>query len=89
MKISRDVELELDHLERRRVPMSEQIADQTAVLVHLLGAVAVADPGRLDDAVGGLPLGHQPRHRVDRGDEPVVVDGDLPTKVPMHDVVQR
>jgi hypothetical protein len=74
----RDVELELDHLERRRVPMAQQVADQPAVLVDLLGALPVTHPRRLHDrGVGGLPLRHQARHDIQQRDEAVLVDGNL------------
>ena len=64
-----DVELDLAHLERRRVAVPEEVADQGAVLGGLLGAVAVGDPGGLDD--GGVAS-----HVVDDADEPVMEHGE-------------
>ena len=44
-----DVQLDLAHLERCRVIVAQEVPDQAAVLVHLLGAGPVRYPGRLHD----------------------------------------
>jgi hypothetical protein len=45
------MELDLAHLERGRMPMAHQIADQRLVLADLLGAAAIGDAGRLDHRI--------------------------------------
>jgi len=65
-----DDELQLRHLERRRVGMPEEIADQLAVVAHLPRAVAVADASRLNDCCV-VP------HHVDEGDMAVVEHREL------------
>ena len=64
-----DVELELAHLERRRVSMAHEVVDQSGVLAHLLGAGAVGHARGLHDR--GVVA-----HVVDHPDEPVVEDRD-------------
>ena len=60
-----DVQLELAHLEGRRVAMAQEVADQRAVLPHMPRACAVGDPRRLHD--GGIVA-----HVVNHADEAVV-----------------
>ena len=64
------VQLELAHLERRRVAVTHQVADEPAVAVHRARAFAVRHARRLDD-------GAVVAHVVDESDEPVIeaVDG--------------
>ena len=77
------VELELHHLERRRVPVAGQVADQPAVLVDLLRPLAVADPRGLHDReIGGLPDRRESRHHVEERDQAVLVDLHLPATSP-------
>ena len=59
------VQLELAHLERRRVSVPHQVADEAAVLVPALGAPAVGRSRRLHD-------GRVVAHVVDDAHEPVV-----------------
>jgi hypothetical protein len=61
------VELDLAHLERRRVRVPQQIPDEPAVLVHFLGAGAIRHPRRLHDR----PV---VSHVIDNPDEAVVED---------------
>ena len=63
------VDLERAHLEGRRVPVTQQVADEAAVLADGGGAGAVADAGGLDD--GGVVA-----HGVDHADVAVVEDVD-------------
>ena len=60
-----DVVFDLAHLERRGVPVAQQIADQPPVGGHLPGPLAVGDPGRLHD-------GRVVAHVVDHPDEAVI-----------------
>ena len=65
-----DEELQLHHLERRRVPVPHQVADQRAVVGDGPGAFAVTYPRSLN---------HRPivAHNVHQADETVVQDGEL------------
>jgi len=64
------MELQLDHLARRRVEVVPKVADQAAGLIALASSLSVADPSRsLDTSVGA--------HVVDQGDEAVVEDGEV------------
>ncbi len=45
------VELDIRHLERRRVRMAKEVADQGPILTDALGANTIGDTGRLDDRV--------------------------------------
>jgi hypothetical protein len=62
------VQLDLAHLEGRGVPVPHQVADQALVGRHLLGALAVGHPCRLNH--GGIVA-----HVVDHPDEPLIEDG--------------
>src|SRR5882757_7419541 len=66
----RAMELELDHLTRRRVQVPPQIAQQPARSTRLARAVAVAHPRRAFDALVGT-------HVVDERDEAVVEDWEV------------
>jgi hypothetical protein len=82
------VELEFHHLERRRVAVAGEVADQAAILVHLLGARPVGDAGGLDDReVGGLARRGEAGHDVHQRDQPVLVDLHLPPGRAAHHVV--
>ena len=65
-----DEELQLDHLEGRRVPVPHQVADQRAVVGDRPRALAVAHPRGLDD---GLIVAHD----VHQADEPIVQHGEF------------
>jgi hypothetical protein len=72
------------------VSVTQQVAHERAVLAHLLGARAVAHARSLHDrGIGGLALRHQARHDVDERDEPVLVHGNLPARVTLHEVDHR
>jgi hypothetical protein len=64
-----DVQLDLAHLERRRVPVAHQVADQAGVVARGLRARAVADARGLDDRAIVA-------HVVDDADEAVVEHRD-------------
>ena len=72
-----DVELDLAHLERGRVPVAHEIADEAFVVLHRLGAAPVADAGGLGD--GGVVA-----HIVDDADEAVVEDRVGEVEVRLH-----
>ena len=89
MKIGITMKFELDHLERRRVPVPRQIPDQPAIFIDLLGAGPVRSPGRLHDRkIGRLPGRHQPRHHIRQRHQTMIVDFDLPPRCSPHDVNQ-
>ena len=67
------VELELDHLARRRVRVAPQIPHETASLADATRAGPVADASRR------LHVGVR-AHVVDERDESVVEDGEIPAK---------
>lgn len=60
-----DVEFDFAHFEGGGVGIAQQIADETAILMHLLGAGPVGDSGCLDDS-------SVVAHVVDDADESVV-----------------
>jgi hypothetical protein len=63
-----DVELDFAHLERGRVPVAHEVADQALVIGDRLGALAIAD-------AGGLRDGAVVAHVVDDADKAVVQNG--------------
>ena len=65
-----DEEFQLDHLERRGVPVPHQVADQRAIVGNRSGALAVAHPRGLDHR---LIIAHD----VHQADEAIVQDGEL------------
>ena len=84
------MELELDHLEGRRVTVAHQVADKPAIFVDEFRALSIAHTRRLHDrAVGGLPLRDEPRHRIDKRDEAMLVDRNAPTTRARHYVAER
>ena len=72
-----DVELDLAHLEGRRVPVAHEVADQALVIGDGLGALAIADAGGLGD--GGVVA-----HVVDDADEAVIENGVDGVEVLLH-----
>ncbi len=72
-----DVQLDLAHLERGRVPVAHQVADQPFVVLHRFGAFAVGHARRLTDR--GIVA-----HIVDDADEAVVEHVVGFVKVPFH-----
>ena len=77
-----DVELDLAHLERGRVPVPHQVADQPLVVRDRLGAAAIADAGRLHD-------GRVVAHVVDDPDQPVVEHRDGVVQPRLHPFADR
>jgi hypothetical protein len=65
-----DEELELGHLEGRRVPVPHQVTDQRAVIGDLFRAGSIAHTGRLYDC-------RIVAHAVDEAHEAVVEHGEL------------
>lgn len=63
-----DVELDLAHLERGRVPVPHEIADEPFIILNGFGALAVADPR-------GLCYGTVVAHIVNDADKAVVEHG--------------
>ena len=72
-----DVQLDLAHLERGRVPVAHEVADQAFVVGDGLGALAVRDPRGLRD--GGVIA-----HVVDEAHEAVVEHRDGLIEVRLH-----
>ncbi len=64
-----DVQLDLAHLERGRVPVPHQVPDQPGIVAGLFRPGAIADAGGLHD--GGVVA-----HVIDHADQPVVEDRD-------------
>ncbi len=82
-----DVEFEFDHFEGSGVAVTEEVADEPTVFGDFFGACAVGDAGGLDDGgVAGLVFGDEAGHGIDEGNEAVLVDGDFPACVALHDV---
>ena len=65
-----DQELVLHHLERSRVAVAHQIANEAPVVAHRLRALAVGDPGRLDDRGSRCPCNRRGRRTRARGPGP-------------------
>jgi hypothetical protein len=60
------MKLEFDHLKRRRVLVTHEIADQSPVITDRLGACSVGNTGSLDDC--GVALEHATGHGIYEAD---------------------
>ena len=72
-----DVQLDLAHLERRRMPVAHQVTDQPLVVGHMPGAGTVRDAGGLDD--GGIVA-----HVINDADKAVVQNLMRAVKMRLH-----
>ena len=70
--------------------MPHQVSNQTAILIDMLGALAVTHARALHNGeVCSLALRHQPRHAVHQGNKSMIQARNLPARRAVHDVVKR